>query len=46
MMNISEAEAVVMEALWQRHPLSSEDLVAELGPRQDRKSTRLNSSHT
>lgn len=34
MMNISEAEAVVMEALWQRHPLSSEDLVAELGPRQ------------
>ncbi|WP_312347173.1 BlaI/MecI/CopY family transcriptional regulator [Stenotrophomonas acidaminiphila] len=32
-MRISEAEAVVMEALWESHPLSAEDVVARLGGR-------------
>ncbi|WP_313247931.1 BlaI/MecI/CopY family transcriptional regulator [Stenotrophomonas acidaminiphila] len=32
-MRISEAEAVVMEALWESHPLSAEDVVARLGDR-------------
>lgn len=29
-MSISEAESVVMEVLWERHPLSSEEVVAAL----------------
>lgn len=29
-MPVSEAESTVMEVLWQRHPLSAEDIVAEL----------------
>lgn len=29
-MQISEAESVVMDALWQRHPLTAEDVVAAL----------------
>jgi predicted transcriptional regulator len=33
-MPISEAEAVVMEALWRRAPLSAEEIVAEVGPAQ------------
>ncbi len=33
MIRISEAEAVVMEALWESHPLSAEDVVARLGDR-------------
>ncbi len=33
MTRISEAEAVVMEALWESHPLSAEDVVARLGGR-------------
>ena len=33
MIRISEAEAVVMEALWESHPLSAEDVVARLGGR-------------
>lgn len=30
MIQISEAEAVVMEVLWQRHPLAAEEVVAGL----------------
>ncbi len=33
MIRISEAEAVVMEALWESHPLSAKDVVARLGGR-------------
>lgn len=33
-MQISEAESVVMEALWQRSPRSAEDVVAELAESQ------------
>lgn len=29
-MPVSEAESTVMEVLWRRHPLSAEDIVAEL----------------
>src|SRR3989339_2066633 len=29
-MQISEAESVVMDVLWRRHPLAAEDVVAEL----------------
>ncbi|MBB3118781.1 BlaI/MecI/CopY family transcriptional regulator [Pseudoduganella violacea] len=32
---ISEAESVVMKVLWQRHPLTAEEIVAELLGRQD-----------
>ena len=32
---ISEAESVVMQALWQRHPLTAEEIVAALAPAQD-----------
>ena len=34
-MQISEAESVVMDVLWQRSPLSAEDVVASLSGRQD-----------
>lgn len=34
-MQISEAESVVMEVLWQRSPQTSEEVVAALGKRQD-----------
>lgn len=34
-MQISEAESVVMEVLWQRSPQTSEEVVAALGERQD-----------
>lgn len=34
-MQISEAESVVMEVLWQRSPQASEEVVAALGERQD-----------
>ena len=33
-MQISEAESVVMDALWQRHPLTAEDVVAALADAQ------------
>lgn len=33
-MQISEAESVVMDVLWQRHPLAAEDVVATLGDAQ------------
>ena len=32
---ISEAEAVVMEVLWQRHPQGADDVVAALAARSD-----------
>lgn len=35
MIQISEAEAQVMEVLWQRHPLSAEEVCAALAPQQD-----------
>lgn len=35
MVDISEAESVVMEVLWQRHPLAAEEVVAALAGRQD-----------
>ncbi len=34
-MQISEAESVVMDVLWQRSPLAAEEVVAALAPRQD-----------
>lgn len=34
-MSISHAESLVMEALWRRHPLSAEEIVAEVGPERD-----------
>lgn len=34
-MQISEAESVVMEVLWQRSPQTSEEVVAALGQRQE-----------
>jgi BlaI family penicillinase repressor len=34
-MAISEAEAVVMEALWHKAPRSAEEILAEVGPRQN-----------
>lgn len=33
-MQISEAESVVMDVLWQRHPLAAEGVVAALGDAQ------------
>ncbi|MBX9401854.1 BlaI/MecI/CopY family transcriptional regulator [Lysobacter sp. BMK333-48F3] len=33
-MQISEAESVVMDVLWQRHPLSAEEVVAALAGNQ------------
>lgn len=33
-MRISTAESLIMEALWRRHPLSAEDVAAEVGPSQ------------
>ena len=35
-MQISEAESVVMDVLWQRHPLAAEDVVAEVRRREPR----------
>ncbi|KAF1722936.1 BlaI/MecI/CopY family transcriptional regulator [Pseudoxanthomonas wuyuanensis] len=32
-MPVSEAEALVMEVLWQSHPLAADDVVAALSPR-------------
>lgn len=34
-MSISHAESLVMEALWRKHPLSAEQIVAEVGPERD-----------
>ena len=34
-MQISEAESVVMDVLWNRNPLSAEDVVASLSGQQD-----------
>ena len=34
-MQISDAEAVVMDVLWKRSPLSAEEVVASLSSRQD-----------
>ncbi|MFT3761191.1 MAG: BlaI/MecI/CopY family transcriptional regulator [Pseudoxanthomonas sp.] len=34
-MSISEAEAVVMEVLWQRHPQNADEVVATLSERSD-----------
>ncbi|KGM55290.1 beta-lactamase [Lysobacter daejeonensis GH1-9] len=33
-MQISEAESVVMDVLWQRHPLAADEVVAALGDAQ------------
>ncbi|MGO4782133.1 BlaI/MecI/CopY family transcriptional regulator, partial [Lysobacter sp. 2RAB21] len=33
-MQISEAESVVMQVLWQRHPLSAEEVLAALAERR------------
>lgn len=33
-MAISEAEAIVMEVLWQQAPRSAEEILAQVGPRQ------------
>lgn len=33
-MQISEAESIVMDVLWQRHPLAAEEVVAALGDAQ------------
>jgi predicted transcriptional regulator len=35
MMKITPAESLVMELLWARSPLASEDIIAALGPSQD-----------
>jgi len=35
MIHISEAEAVVMQVLWEAHPLTAEGVVARLGRRND-----------
>lgn len=35
MIRISEAEVVVMEVLWEAHPLASEDVMARLAGRND-----------
>lgn len=34
-MQISEAESVVMDVLWQRHPLGADEVVGALARRQD-----------
>lgn len=34
-MQVSEAESIVMEVLWQRHPLAAEDVVRALAEAQD-----------
>ncbi len=34
-MSISSAESIVMQALWDRHPQTAEDLVHGIGPAQD-----------
>jgi len=34
-MQVSEAESVVMEALWRRHPLTAEDVVAAVAAERD-----------
>lgn len=34
-MGISEAEAMVMEVLWQKHPRGAEEVIAELSARTD-----------
>ena len=34
-MQISEAESVVMDVLWQRHPLGADEVVAALADQQD-----------
>jgi predicted transcriptional regulator len=34
-MRISAAESLIMEALWRRSPLSSEEIAADVGPEQD-----------
>ncbi|HRO62249.1 BlaI/MecI/CopY family transcriptional regulator [Thermomonas sp.] len=34
-MQISDAESVVMDVLWQRHPLAADDVVAALSSQQD-----------
>jgi predicted transcriptional regulator len=34
-MTVSDAEAVVMEVLWQRHPLGADEVIAALGPNTD-----------
>jgi BlaI family transcriptional regulator, penicillinase repressor len=33
-MKITDAESLVMEALWKKSPRTSEDLILELGPRE------------
>ena len=35
MIRISEAEAVVMEVLWEAHPLAAEDVIARVAGRND-----------
>jgi BlaI family transcriptional regulator, penicillinase repressor len=33
-MKITDAESLVMEVLWKKHPRTSEELILELGPRE------------
>jgi len=40
-MNISDAEAIVMAVLWQRQPLTSEEVVAALALEQDWHETTI-----
>jgi predicted transcriptional regulator len=39
--NISDAESVVMEVLWEAHPLATEDIVAALDGHQDWQETTI-----
>lgn len=39
-MAISEAEAVVMDVLWQRAPRSAEEILGEVGPAQNWQEAR------
>ena len=41
-MQISEAESVVMEILWARHPRTSEEVVAALADAQDWQEATIN----
>lgn len=34
-MQITDAESIVMEVLWRRHPLAADDVAAELAGQQD-----------
>lgn len=40
-MTISDAESIVMDVLWRRHPLASEEVVAALSEAQDWQETTI-----